>query len=184
MMPSWLARMSQRERLLALLVFVVIFGLTNLFFWSWIFGAARDLRAKVAQRKLTRLEQTVYLRDSDLWAKRSQWLKEHQPAFQSAADASGLLDQIKQAATKNNIVLENPTIGTGDAGSAYQSVFATVETKSSWPSLVHFLYDVQTPEAFLAFENAEIRVDTSDPAQMHGRFKIARWSKPAGPPGK
>jgi hypothetical protein len=44
---------------------------------------------------------------------------------------------------------------------------------------VHFLYDVQQPEAFIVFESANIAVDNNDPTKMRGKFKIARWFAPA-----
>jgi hypothetical protein len=43
---------------------------------------------------------------------------------------------------------------------------------------VHFLYDVQRPEAFTVFEQANLIVDASDPTVMRGRFKIAKWFAP------
>ncbi len=178
-MKAWFVRLSQRERYLVLAVAAVVLLLVNLFLWSWIVGTEHNLRSQVAKQKEARREQGIYLQDADLWSKRDAWLKQHQPAFRGAADASTLLDQLKEAATKNNIVIENPSIGTGEASGAYQSIFATIETKSPWPPLVHFLYDVQTPESFVVFENIDLRVDTSDATQMRGKFKVARWAAPA-----
>lgn len=182
MIARLLQRMNRRERVLAGLVAIVLFALVNLFLWSWLLDAIRDSRAQVAKRKLTHNEQTVYLREADLWAKREQWLREHQPAFRGASDASALLDQLKQIAAKHNVLIENPAIGSGDAAGAYQSVFAAIETKSPWPPLVHFLYDVQSPESFIVFESANIAIDSSDPTQMRGKFKIARWYAPGNAP--
>ena len=59
-----------------------------------------------------------------------------------------------------------------------QAVSATFETKSDWGALVHFLYDVQRPEAFTVFEQANLMIDASDPTVMRGRFKIAKWFAP------
>jgi hypothetical protein len=69
-------------------------------------------------------------------------------------------------------------IGLGDATSTHQSVFASVETKCAWPPLVHFLYDMQRPEAFIVFENVNLIIDSSDPTIMRGKFKIAKWFAP------
>jgi hypothetical protein len=177
---QFISRMNRREWLLSLLVGLVVFALVNLFLWSWLLGKGRAMRAEVAKRKLARQEQTVYLRESDLWAKRGQWLKEHQPAYRGPGDASTLLEQVKQVGGKHNIVIENPAIGTGDVTSAYQSIFASVDTKSPWGSLVHFLYDVQQPESFIVFETITLAVDPGDATQMRGKFRVARWAAPAG----
>ena len=61
---------------------------------------------------------------------------------------------------------------------SHQTVSATFETKSDWPPLVHFLYDVQRPEDFTVFEQVNLMVDANDPTVMRGRFKIAKWFAP------
>jgi hypothetical protein len=154
----------------------------NLFLWNWLFGAIQSSRAEVAKRKLIRHEQVIYMQEGELWAQREKWLREHQPPFRGASDASALLDQVKQIAGKYNVLIENPAIGSGEANGAYQSLFASIETKSPWPPLVHFLYDVQNPEAFVVFESVNMMIDPGDPAQIRGKFRIARWYAPAGKP--
>ncbi len=178
-LPPLIQRMSARERVLAGIVAAVVLALINLFLWSWLLGGIRTARADVAKRKLIRNEQLVFLRDGDVWTKREQWLRERQPPFTGAADASALLDQLKQIAGKNNVLIENPAIGSGNTTPAYQSVFASIETKSPWPPLVHFLYDVQAPESFIVFESVNLAVDAGDATQMRGKFKVARWYAPA-----
>ena len=120
------------------------------------------------------------MREVDLWTNREKWLHEHQPAYTGPEDASVLLTQIQDTASKSNVLVENPAINSGESTAAYQSVFANVETKSPWPPLVHFLYDVQQPESFIVFENVNLAVDGNDPTQMRGRFKVARWYAPNG----
>jgi hypothetical protein len=178
--PPFIQRMSKRERTLAAIVAAVVLVLVNLFLWSWLLGTVRTSRAELARRKLTRNEQLAFLRDSDLWTKREQWLRQHQPQFTGAADASELLDHLKQVASKQTVLIENPAIGSGDATAAYQSVFASIETKSPWPPLVHFLYDAQSPDSFIVFESVNLAIDPGDATQMRGKFKVARWYAPAG----
>jgi Type II secretion system (T2SS), protein M subtype b len=179
MIRQFIQRLNQRERILALLVGGVVIALINLFLWSWLLDGIHDSRRAAATRKLARNEQVVYMREGDLWAKREKWLREHQPAYHGASDASALLDQLKQIASKYNILIENPAIGNGETNATYQSVFASIETKSPWPELVHFLYDVQSPESFIVFESVNVMIDPADPTQMRGKFKIARWYAPA-----
>ena len=179
MIAQILQRMNRRERILAGTVAMVVFFLANLFLWSWLFRSTADSRAEVGKRKQVHTEQTVLLRDSDLWTNRDKWLHEHQPAFHGASDASALLDQLKQVASKHNVLIENPAIGSTAGTGNYQSVSVSIETKSQWPPLVHFLYDVEAPDAFMVFESANIAIDPSDPTQMRGKFKVARWYAPA-----
>jgi hypothetical protein len=93
-------------------------------------------------------------------------------------EASTLLDELKQKAAKHSILIENPAIGSSDSTPNYQAVFASIETKSPWPPLVHFLYDVQQPESFVVFESVNLAIDSSDPTTMRGKFKVARWFTP------
>lgn len=184
MMPAWYQRMNPRERKLALLVGVALFLLINLLVWSKLFGMLANARAELTLRKATRAEQSAYIKERDLWTRRDQWLKQHQPTLKSAVEASTLLDQVKEIAGKHNVLIENPAIGAGEATSDHQSVFASFETKSPWPPLVHFLFDIQQPDAFIVFENVQLHIDNADPTMMRGRFKIARWFVPTDTPAR
>ncbi len=180
MMPLWFQRLNRRERVLSLLVAGTVFLIVNLVIWSALTGMARRARAELAERKSTRKQQEVFMKERAMWAKRDEWLKQNQPALKSPGEASALLDQIKEVASKQSIVIENPVIGSGDSTPQYQAVFASIETRSPWQPLVKFLYEVQQPESFVVFESVNLAIDSSDPTMMRGKFKIARWFAPAG----
>ncbi|MGZ5504123.1 MAG: hypothetical protein ACXWGY_05635 [Chthoniobacterales bacterium] len=175
---AWFERMNPRERILSLIVAGALFLLINLFLWSALLGSLGKARSDLALRKATRKEQTMFMKEQPMWEKRADWLKQNQPALKSPGEASTLLDEVKQAAGKHNVLIENPAIGAGDSTPNYQAVFASVETKSPWPPLVHFLYDIQKPESFVVFENFSLAIDSADPTMMRGKFKIARWFAP------
>jgi hypothetical protein len=177
---AWIERMNRRERILASLVGGVLFLLINIFIWNNLLGAISRTRADVVKRKSERTAQAMYVKERDMWAKRDEWIRKHQPLLKGPGEASTLLDQVKEVAGKHEILIENPALGTGDSTANHQSVFASIETKSPWPPLVHFLYDVQQPESFVVFENATLAIDSADPSMMRGKFKIARWFAPGG----
>lgn len=178
-LQEWYARMNQRERLLASIVAGALFLLVNVFGWSWLMGAISRSQEDLKVKQQARLEETVFLRERELWAKRQQWLEQHQPAYKGEGEASTLLDsQIRPIAAKYTILIENPSISAGETTPNYRSVHATFDTKSHWDSLVHFLYDVQQPEAFIVFENVNLMIDSGDPTMMRGKFKVARWFAP------
>ena len=179
MIPAWYQRMNPRERLLSLIVAGIVVVLLNLWILSWIFGVLGVARKELATRKATMAEQALYVKERDLWMKRDEWMRQHQPTLKNPAEASALLDQLKEVAEKYNILVENPQIGPGETTPYHQTVFASIETKSPWSPLVHFLYDVQRPDAFIVFENVNLAIDGSDPAMMRGKLKIARWFAPA-----
>jgi len=179
MMPAWYQRMNPRERLLAWIVAGAMFVLLNLLILNWLFGALGRARVELAARRAAGAEQSLYMKERDLWMKRDQWIQQHQPTLKNPAEASVLLDDLKQTAGKYNVLIENPAIGSGETTPNHQAVFASIETKSPWPPLVHFLYDVQRPDAFVVFENVNLAIESGDPTMMRGKFKVARWFAPA-----
>jgi hypothetical protein len=179
MMPAWYQRMNRRERVLSWVAAGTVFALINLFFLDWIFGALASAQKRIATRRATLAEQALYVKERDLWTKRAEWIRQHQLTLKNPAEASALLDHLKEVAGKYNILVENPAIGSGETTPYHQTVFASIETKSPWPPLVHFLYDVQRPNAFIVLENVNLAIDGSDPTMMRGKFKIARWFAPA-----
>src|SRR6266540_4123647 len=178
MMPAWYQLMNPCERLLSWIVAGTVFVLLNLWILSWILGALGGARRELAARRATLTEQALYVKERDTWMKRDEWIRQHQPVLKNPAEASALLDQLREVAGKYNILVENPAIGSGETTPYHQTVFASIETKSPWPPLVHFLYDVQRPDAFIVFENVNLAIDGSDPTMMRGKFKIARWFAP------
>ena len=178
MMPAWFQRMNARERMLSMIIAGTLFLLLNLFLWSTLFGMLGRTRTELAERRALRTQQSVFLKERPMWEKRAEWLKKNQPALKSPEEASLLLTQVKQIAAKHNVLLENPQIGSGDPTPNYQGVFAAVDTKSPWPPLVHFLYDMQQPASFVVFESVNLAIDPADPTMMRGKFKIARWFAP------
>ncbi len=178
MLPAWFQRMNPRERVLSMIIAGALFLLVNLYLWSSLLGLLTRTRTELAERRAMRTQQTVFLQEKPMWETRAAWLKTNQPTLQSPQEASSLLDQVKQIASKHNVLLENPAIGSGETNANYQAVFAAVETKSPWPPLVHFLYEAQKPEAFVVFESVNLAIDSTDATMMRGKFKIARWFAP------
>ncbi len=182
MMPAWYQRMNPRERLLAWIVAGTLLLLANLWILASVLGAIGSAQKELATRRSKLAEQALYVKERDVWAKRDEWLRKNQPTLKNPSEASALLDQLREIAGKHNIQIENPAIGTGETTPYHQTVFASIETKSPWPPLVHFLYDAQHPESFVVFENANVAIDGNDPTMMRGKFKIARWFAPTQKP--
>lgn len=179
---AYYQRMNRRERILAGVVALALFSLINIFIWSALLGGIKNARHELVERKAVRKTQVVFLRERDLWKQRQDWLVKHQPVLQNAGEASTLLERVKEIAGKHKVLIENPSLGAVVSASDHQSIAISLETKSPWAALVHFLYDVQQPESFIAFEDVGLSIDGADPTTMRGRFKIARWYAP--PQGK
>ena len=152
--------MNQRERDPRLGVGGVLFLLVNL---GDLERAPRDERGSrhyLRRRAVRSTAQKVYLNEYKMWQRRAEWLQKRQPALTNPAEASPLLTQLQQIAAKYKVQIDNPQIGSVEKRPIHQSVSATIETKSAWEPLVHFLYDVQKPEAFIVFESANLMIDS------------------------
>ena len=180
MIPAFFQRMNARERMLSMIVGGALFLLLNWIIWSWLTGTLSQAGKDLATRKSARAQQSVFLKERRMWEKREAWLKKHQPQMKGPGDASTLLEEVKQIAGKHNVLIENPSLGSVDSTPNYQAISASIETKSPWQPLVHFLHDVQQPKSFVVFESVTLAIDSSDPTMMRGKFKIGRWFAPKG----
>jgi hypothetical protein len=180
MMPLWFQRLNPRERVLSLIVGGALLLLVNWMIWSSLLGMLERTKSDLASRQALRQQQEVFLRERAMWEKRDEWLKQHQPPLTNPAESSTLLNQVKEIGAKHSVLLENPSIGSSDTTPNYRTVSVSVDTKSEWKPLVHFLYDLQQPQSFVVLENVNLQIDSSDPTKMRGKFKIARWFAPGG----
>jgi len=169
-------RLTQRERLLLATVAVLLFGLGNLLLVSWMMGRNAGIQSDLRAKRSEIASMKAILAERDQWTARDAWLDAHQPKLKNPEQAGVLLlDEIKEVARANDVLLESPELGGVEAQSACRSVTIQVATKSSWPGLVKFLHALQQPDRFIVFESANLRIDPSNPARMACRFKIAKW---------
>jgi hypothetical protein len=103
----------------------------NVFVSSWLFGVLRRACADLAFY-------VFYVKERDLWMKRDEWIRRHQPTFENPAEASILLEGLKQVAGKQNVLIQNPVIGSSEMTPTHKAVFASIETKGPLPPVVHF----------------------------------------------
>ncbi|MCE9608635.1 MAG: hypothetical protein K8R23_00245 [Chthoniobacter sp.] len=173
------APLSTREKNLSFLVGAIfLLGLTYLVGDYFLKNHAR-LRADLANQKKQLATLESLSGEKALWEKREAWLREKQPKL--VDDDSGgvkLLDQIKELAKTKQVVLEKPVIRPPLRKPDYTAITVEIETKSTWPALIGFLSQLQSPEQFIVLESANLKIDGADQTQMRGRFKIARWFAP------
>jgi len=173
--------LSQREKTLAVIVGGIVFifftGLLISLLGDWTHQLHISIQSKELQlramRKLTAQE--------GLWKRKNAWLESKQPKLENQDNAGLLLlNQIRDAAVKNQVALDHPAIDSLDFRGDYVSVSVQLETRSSWSSMLAFLHDLQSPERFVVIESSELKIDDRDHTQMHGQFKIAKWHSSGG----
>ena len=173
-------RLSSREKVLVSIVVGAVFVLGNFLALSSLWEGYGRTKASLAnkQRELAALKQVFSQRD--VLAKQEAWVKQKQPKLVNRDQAGvALLDEIKAVAKAHEVMLDNQQFGESiDAQPSYQSVWLMVQTKSTWPNLIAFLNGLQQPDKFIVFEGANLQIDSADPTQMRGKFRIAKWYAP------
>ena len=171
--------LSPREKKLAIGVGGTVFVLLNLFIFSAFSRQDLALRTELAQQRLEWSNMQILLGEQSLWADRDAAITAKQPVM-AGENAAGveLLDTIRGIAKMHSVSLEQEVLGGVVDNQWYRSAPVTVDTHSSWPDLVAFLYALQKPDQFIVCESANIQVDPADQTKMLGHLKIARWYAP------
>lgn len=186
-----LARLSSRERRLALLTAGVVFVLGNILLLSYLLGARRELSNTLGAKKLAARNADLLRQEAPTWTGRDAWAKAHQPKLTVSPQAAGgqLLVQVQKLAAERRVLLdaaqivppENPN-APGAAGRPYQPVAVVFNARGDWGAMVGFLAALQAdPEGFLVPENLSLRSDKNNPAILSAEgVRVARWFAPAG----
>jgi hypothetical protein len=106
--------MNPRERLLSWIVAGTVFVLLNLWILSWIFGALGGARRELATRRATLAEQALYVERTRSVDETRRMDPATSTYLKNPAEASDLLDQLKEVAGKYDILVENPRSVPGD----------------------------------------------------------------------
>lgn len=171
--------LSTREKWLAMAVGGIFLLLVAFIFVDRTWQEAARLRAEIATRtKQLQLMQNLAA-GAGATERQEAWLRTAQPRLTNP-DSAGvqLLNEVKETARRHGILLENPAIRPAENHADYVSVAVEVESKSPWKPLIDFQYEFQNPAQFIAVESVNLKIDSVDPTQMRGRFKIARWFTP------
>lgn len=171
--------MNAREKVLAGLVGGTILIVLNVFVFDYLTGMHKTLRRDYTTKTQQLAAMQALQANAGPWQQRADWLQGVHPALENEATAGvQLLSQVQELAKSHGVTVEQPVIATPDRKERYVAVPITLETKSSWESLVKFLHALQGPERFIVLESVNLRVDAGDQTQMRGQLRIAKWFAP------
>jgi hypothetical protein len=171
--------LTQREKILSYLVGGAVLFIVNLFVVDYFFTQRAKLSGDIVRKTAQVRAMKQLLNDAPRWAREDAQLRATQPRLENEATAGvQLLNQVQEAARQQGVTVEQPAIGPVDQKPTYTAASLTLDTKSTWKSLVMFLARLQGPQQFIVVESGELQVDTADPTQMRGKFKIAKWYAP------
>ena len=173
------AQLSQREKTLATIVGVAVVFVLNLVVIKYFITNQRRLRDELAAKTKQLEGNKLLFADKDMWIERDAWLKKTLPKMENEGTAGGdLLKEIEAVGQKTNVKPLEPQIGTVERRPYNISVFVKIEAKASKEALRDFLYEMQSPERAIVFEEASLEFDKEDKTQMRGKFRIAKWFAP------
>jgi hypothetical protein len=173
-------KLSQREKVLAALVGGAAFIFLNILLIDAFSKRNAALHAALIQQRIEWTGMQRLLQQQSLWDARDKAITAKQPHLTNE-NAAGveLYDSIREIAQHDSVTLQNPVLnGSIEKDEWYTSVPVSVDTSSTWPQLISFIYDLQKPDQFIVCEAVNLTVDPADQTKMVGQFKIARWYAP------
>jgi hypothetical protein len=174
-----MTKLSQREKVLSVVVGGTVLLLLNLFLLQYFFSTFSHQRRDLARKQAELKAMQGLERDTDKWNQHDAEVRQAQPHVDNEARAgSDLLTQVQEIAKKHSVLVEQPVIANPEHRPDYTAVTVNIETKSTWEALIQFLEELQGPKQFIVLDNAELKVDTADQTQMHGKFRISKWYAP------
>ena len=169
--------MNSREKILAAIVGGIVFLLTNVFLIDYFVKNHRRLRQEATDKALQLQVTQTLLSERDFWKQRAAWIQANQPRLTNERGASvELLGRVKEVADKHKVLVSGQELGEPKRGPHYISAeIKNVEAKCTWENLIAFLVEMQKPEEFIVFENANIEVDKENKTEFKATFRIAKW---------
>ncbi len=176
-----IAQMSQREKMLSLLVGGAVAVFLNVLVLNFFLGKYREYRtAKVeAESKLANFK--ILESERERWAKRDVWLTAQlTPLGDKDVTDKAQRDSLQALAKKHEILIENVARGTAIPMSNYTEFKTALDCKGKWEQLISFVYELQSPENFTVLNPVDIRVDPNDKTQFKVNVTVVKWFAPAG----
>ena len=173
--------LSSRKKTLSMLVGTIAFMLVTFFVADYFLKHKARLDADLALKARVLRKVQGLSDEKAFYERRDAWLREKQPKLVNEERVRvEFLDQVKELAKKHAVLIDfseyRPTVRKPEL--PYVAISIKIKTKSPWGALIAFLGELQTPQQFVAFDKAILKVEDTDQTQMRGEFDIARWYAP------
>lgn len=180
--------MTQREKVLSMIVGGVFLLLINLFLIRFFLTNHRRLSGDLASSKQQLEELSLLQSDREIWEQRDAWITANQPRIENMGRVGyELLDSVTELAKKHSVLLSNPQnpIDRPVNKPEYTAIRLNVEAVSDWGNLVDFMRELQGPANFIVFESIKMEKDAKDPTKMQVKpLRISKWYAPTTTPAQ
>ncbi len=184
---AWFHRLTQRERLLTLIVAGAVFFVANLVAIRFLLNSYSTLMSHYAEDHRNLILLRALADQHGTWTQRNDWLKSTQPVLNNRdRAATALYEQLQGIARARQVVVNSlqirltaPPPGAAVPDDAPQTVSVEGDTQGNWGEMVRFLAEVQKPENFLVFDLASLRTSPTDAQLLKCHFLVSKWYAPA-----
>lgn len=176
-MANLFPRISKRERVLLMVLGTTAFVIGN----GWLVTKFVNQRSAILSQIQSRQADLELAReqsaDLESWREKVVWLRTQQRKLENPDRASQqLYERVTETAKKHNVLpTQPPSVKPLGSTDQYQFVSVTLETNSSWPDLVHFLYDLQDPQQAVVYDVLDLTSDPGDKTKVRGKFTISQY---------
>ncbi|MDF1754328.1 MAG: hypothetical protein P1U89_16210 [Verrucomicrobiales bacterium] len=176
--------LSQREKVLLLACFLVIFVMGNLFairFMKKNWGGGES-EVTALEQNLADLE--MWLEDSAEIEAKDRWLRKNAPRENSMTKAQGdLLQFLQDDLFERKIKIEKQTLQEPDSNDDFQEVAVSLRVRGAEKDVIEWLTTLQGAKKFQVIKALEFELDRKsreEEPQAVCQIVLARWFAPIG----
>lgn len=169
---------TRNEKILLALLIAILFAGGNYYGYQWLSQKQSSMESTYKQLHVEQSEAKVELLETDKWAQRMAWIRDHEPALgEEGATKADVLNYVKQKAVDHNLaILDQALVDRVAHGPAGAKVGVTFKVKGSMENLVKWVADLQKPGSFYAISSFSINAD-QDQKSMVCSLQLVRYFK-------
>jgi Tfp pilus assembly protein PilN len=168
---------SKNEKFLLLILAAIIFLGGSYFGYRWLAQKQSSLQLGYLQMKADQAEAKVDLLESDKYAQRQAWIRDHEPALGDEGETKAqVLESVLKGARDNKLEVMEQSLNDTQRGAAGARVNVSVKVKGSMQDMAKWLTDLQKPDQFYAVSRFSLQAD-QDQKSMVCTLQIARYFK-------
>ena len=168
---------SKNEKFLLVILAAIIFPGGNYFGYRWLVQKQSSLQLTYLQLKADQAEAKVDLLESDKYAQRQAWIRDHEPALGDEGETKAqVLESVLKGARDNKLEIMEQSLNDTQRGASGARVNVSVKVKGSMQDMAKWLTDLQKPDQFYAVSLFSLQAD-QDQKSMVCTLQIARYFK-------
>jgi hypothetical protein len=169
-------QVTKNEKTLLWVLAAMIFVGGNYFGYRWLAQRQSSLQLAYLQLKADQAEAKVDLQESDQWAQRQMWIRDHEPPLGDEGETkAAVLNYVVKGARDHKLdVADQEIVNDVQRGPGGTRVTVSIKVKGSMLDLVKWLTDLQKPDQFYAVSSFSLKAD-QDEKSMVCTMQIARY---------